>query len=70
MGMADLNKVHSWNLDFVKDNRLGEMYENLANKISETLDFMQSCGITAENTAQLKETVLYTSHEALLLNYE
>ncbi|WP_417331966.1 class II 3-deoxy-7-phosphoheptulonate synthase [Halarcobacter sp.] len=69
-GMADLNKVHSWNLDFVKDNRLGEMYENLANKISETLDFMQSCGITAENTAQLKETVLYTSHEALLLNYE
>ncbi|AXH13333.1 class II 3-deoxy-7-phosphoheptulonate synthase [Halarcobacter bivalviorum] len=69
-GMADLSKVHSWNLDFVKDNRLGEMYEQLANKISETLDFMQACGITAGNTAQLRETVLYTSHEALLLNYE
>ncbi len=69
-GMADLHKVHAWNLDFVKDNALGEKYEQLAAKISETLKFMESCGITSENTAQLRETVLYTSHEALLLNYE
>ncbi|XPV68989.1 MAG: class II 3-deoxy-7-phosphoheptulonate synthase [Halarcobacter sp.] len=69
-GMADLNQVHSWNLDFVKNNTLGEMYEQLADKISETLKFMESCGITSENTNQLRETVLYTSHEALLLNYE
>ncbi len=69
-GMADLNKVHSWNLDFVKGNTLGEKYEQLADKISETLNFMKSCGITSENTHQLSETTLYTSHEALLLNYE
>ncbi|WP_321469780.1 class II 3-deoxy-7-phosphoheptulonate synthase [Halarcobacter sp.] len=69
-GMADLHKVHAWNLDFVKDNALGEKYDQLANKISETLKFMESCGITSENTNQLRETVLYTSHEALLLNYE
>jgi len=69
-GMADLHQVHSWNLDFVKDNTLGEKYDQLAAKISETLKFMESCGITSENTAQLSETVLYTSHEALLLNYE
>ena len=69
-GMADLNRVHAWNLDFVKDNTLGEKYEQLASKISETLKFMASCGITSENTTQLRETVLYTSHEALLLNYE
>ncbi|TLP38399.1 class II 3-deoxy-7-phosphoheptulonate synthase [Arcobacter arenosus] len=69
-GMADLHKVHAWNLDFVKDNALGEKYDQLAAKISETLKFMESCGITSENTAQLRETVLYTSHEALLLNYE
>jgi len=69
-GMADLHKVHAWNLDFVKDNALGEKYDQLAVKISETLKFMESCGITSENTAQLRETVLYTSHEALLLNYE
>ncbi|XOB61878.1 class II 3-deoxy-7-phosphoheptulonate synthase [Campylobacterota bacterium DY0563] len=69
-GMADLHKVHAWNLDFVKDNTLGEKYDQLAAKISETLKFMASCGITSENTVQLRETVLYTSHEALLLNYE
>ncbi len=69
-GMADLQNVHSWNLDFVKDNTLGEKYEQLADKISETLNFMKACGITSENTTHLRETVLYTSHEALLLNYE
>ena len=69
-GMADLNKVHSWNLDFVKDNTLGAKYEDLASKISETLDFMRACGISPENTEQLNHTTLYTSHEALLLNYE
>jgi len=69
-GMADLNSVHSWNLDFVKDNELGTKYEEMANKIQEALQFMNSCGITSQNTAQLSETTLYTSHEALLLNYE
>ncbi len=69
-GMADLHKVHAWNLDFVKDNTLGEKYDQLANKISETMNFMKACGITGDNTAQLRETTLYTSHEALLLNYE
>ena len=69
-GMADLNQVHAWNLDFIKDNTLGVKYEELASKISETLAFMKACGITSENTEQLSHTTLYTSHEALLLNYE
>ncbi len=69
-GMADLNQVHAWNLDFVKDNTLGEKYNQLATKISETIKFMEACGITSNNTNQLRETTLYTSHEALLLNYE
>ena len=69
-GFADLNQVHSWNLDFVKDNTLGEMYEDLAAKISQSLKFMESCGISSANTPQLHQTTLYTSHEALLLNYE
>ncbi|MCT7473591.1 class II 3-deoxy-7-phosphoheptulonate synthase [Aliarcobacter cryaerophilus] len=69
-GMADLNQVHLWNLDFVKDNTLGAKYEEIANKISESLAFMKACGITSENTPQLNQTTLFTSHEALLLNYE
>ncbi len=69
-GMADLHKVHSWNLNYMKNHKLGEMYEELASKISDSLKFMESCGITVENTPALRETILYTSHEALLLNYE
>ncbi len=69
-GLADLHKVHKWNLGFVKENELGEKYQDLANKITETLEFMEACGITSQNTPMINETILYTSHEALLLNYE
>jgi len=69
-GMADLTKVHNWNLDFVKDKALGQRYEEIAEQIEQALKFISACGITSENTPQLRETVLYTSHEALLLNYE
>jgi len=69
-GMADLNKVHSWNLNYMKDHTLGEKYEDLASKISESLRFMQACGINSSNTSALSQTTLFTSHEALLLNYE
>ena len=69
-GMADLNKVHSWNLKYMSNHPLGEKYEDLATKISDSLQFMESCGVTSENTPQLSQTSIYTSHEALLLNYE
>jgi len=69
-GMADLHRVHQWNLEYLKDHALGEKYEEIANKITEALRFFEACGINAKNTPQLSETVLYTSHEALLLNYE
>jgi 3-deoxy-7-phosphoheptulonate synthase len=69
-GMADLHQVHKWNLDFVKEGKLGEKYQVLADKITETLEFMEACGITSANTPSINETTLYTSHEALLMNYE
>lgn len=69
-GFADLNEVHKWNMKFVKNNAFGKKYEVLAERITEALNFMRSCGIDAQNTQQLKETEFYTSHEALLLNYE
>jgi 3-deoxy-7-phosphoheptulonate synthase len=69
-GMADLNKVHRWNLNYMKDHTLDEKYEDLASKISESLKFMEACGIDSSNTTALNQTTLYTSHEALLLNYE
>ncbi len=69
-GMADLNKVHSWNLNYMKDHPLGTKYDELATKISDSLKFMEACGINSNNTPNLSQTTLFTSHEALLLNYE
>ena len=69
-GYADLNKVHQWNLGFVEDSALGERYQDLADRLDETLSFMAACGVTAETTPQIRETDFFTCHEALLLNYE
>lgn len=69
-GLADLNRVNGWNMAFIENNPLGERYQNLARRIQESLLFMKTLGITSENTPVIRETSLYTSHEALLLNYE
>lgn len=69
-GYADLNKVHEWNIGFVSQTPQHEKYRALAQQIQQSLSFMRACGLTAENTPQLRETQLYTSHEALLLNFE
>ena len=69
-GLADLHKVHQWNQSFVEKSPQGERYQHLADLIDETLAFMSACGISPENTPQIRETQFYTSHEALLLPYE
>jgi 3-deoxy-7-phosphoheptulonate synthase len=69
-GYADLHKVHQWTLDFVSDSKFGEQYCDLASRLGEALAFMAACGLTSETTPQIRETDFFTSHEALLLNYE
>lgn len=69
-GYADLHNVHRWNLGFIAGSASVERYRALADRISETLEFMEACGITPESTPQLRTTDFYTSHEALLLGYE
>jgi len=69
-GLADLNEVHRWNLDFIKDHPLGKKYETLSDQIDKAMTFLRAAGITSDNTLQLRQTTVYTSHEALLLNYE
>jgi len=69
-GYANLNNVHQWMLGFVANSPQGARYEELARRISETMDFMRAIGITGESHAALRETAFFTSHEALLLGYE
>jgi 3-deoxy-7-phosphoheptulonate synthase len=69
-GYASLENVHRWMLGFVTDSPQAERYEALANRITETMEFMRAVGITSETNYALRETDFYTSHEALLLGYE
>ena len=69
-GYADLHKVQRWNLGFVEDSPYGDRYKDLSVRIQEALDFMGACGMTSQTTKQIRETSFFTSHEALLLNYE
>lgn len=69
-GYADLHNVHRWMLGFISDSPAGEQYKGLAQRISETLEFMDACGINSDTVPQLRGTDFYTSHEALLLPYE
>ncbi len=69
-GLADLHQVNRWNMSFVEQNPLRERYQTMANRIQDALEFMEVCGITSHSAPNLKETELYTSHEALLLGYE
>jgi 3-deoxy-7-phosphoheptulonate synthase len=69
-GYADLHRVHAWNQDFVADSPQGERYRALADRLTETLDFMAACGLDSDTTPQIRDTEFYTSHEALFLSYE
>ena len=69
-GLADLTKVHSWVVGFLRDTPEAARFEELAGRIQESLEFMRACGVTSKTARPLAETDFYTSHEALLLNYE
>ncbi|ANV97335.1 phospho-2-dehydro-3-deoxyheptonate aldolase [Helicobacter enhydrae] len=67
-GMADLHLIQQYNLDFVRSHPMGEKYQTLTQEISQSLAFIESCGIEAKQAPKLSE--FFISHEALLLPYE
>jgi 3-deoxy-7-phosphoheptulonate synthase len=69
-GLADLHEVNRWNMAFVENNPLKERYHDMAKRIQDSLEFMDVIGINSQSSTTLHETSLFTSHEALLLNYE
>ena len=69
-GYANLRQVHRWTLEYMGRSAWAEQYKSIADRIGESLDFMEACGIDPETQPQLKTASFYTSHEALLLPYE
>lgn len=66
-GFADLRQVHAWNQGFVAGSGAGERYEEVADEIGRSLDFMRACGV---DTRDLATAEFHVSHEGLLLDYE
>lgn len=66
-GYADLRQVHAWNQDFVARSPAGQRYDRLAGEIDRALAFMKACGAEPEEFHRVE---FYSSHEALLLEYE
>jgi 3-deoxy-7-phosphoheptulonate synthase len=66
-GLADLHRLHEWNMDFVRRSSAGERYERVATEIDRSLRFMAACGV---DDASLRTVALFASHEMLVLDYE
>jgi 3-deoxy-7-phosphoheptulonate synthase len=65
-GFADLREVHRWNQGFAR-NPANARYEMLARDIDRAIKFMEAAGADFD---ELKRVEFYTSHEALLMDYE
>ena len=69
-GFADLNKVHLWNLDYIKKSPQAKKFKEVEDKIADALAFMDACGINSDFNRRLKTVNFWTSHEALHLPFE
>jgi 3-deoxy-7-phosphoheptulonate synthase len=68
-GFADVHQVHGWTLGFTESEKASK-YRDMANRISDTLDFMKAAGVDSDRAHTLQTVDFYTSHESLLLEYE
>lgn len=68
-GYATLNYAQAWHQDFYEAFPLNKEYEELVKDIRKATNFMKALGFDLQNP-QLNQTTIYSSHEALLLDYE
>jgi 3-deoxy-7-phosphoheptulonate synthase len=68
-GFADIHRVHAWTLGFAEHDK-ADRYRDISNRISDALDFMNAAGVNSDTATNLATVEFYTSHEALLLEYE
>jgi 3-deoxy-7-phosphoheptulonate synthase len=69
-GYGNLEKINKWNEEFAHSLTSKKNTEAVIKKVSEALNFVQACGLDSKSLPQLTTASFFTSHEALLLNYE
>ncbi len=67
-GLADLSRVQEWNKDFVARSPAGARYARMAGDVERALAFVDAIGVDLGASGHQVE--LFSSHEALLLEYE
>lgn len=67
-GLADLHQPLNWELGHVRDEELKDRYSRIVNSIQESMSFMHTIG--ADRSSAFESVDLFTSHEALVLEYE
>lgn len=68
-GYASLDHVHSWSEANLSSFSASQKYEEIDKGIRKAINFTKALGLDT-SVPQLNEVNLYTSHEALLLEYE
>ncbi len=68
-GYADMHRVQSWITGFAAGDE-AKRYRELSDRIADAMDFMAAAGVSSDTAHQLGTVEFYTSHEALLLEYE
>jgi len=68
-GYADMHRVQSWIAGFTDEDE-AQKYREVAHRIQDAMDFMAAAGVTSDTVHAMSAVDFYTSHEALLLEYE
>jgi 3-deoxy-7-phosphoheptulonate synthase len=66
-GFADLHHPENWRLEFASQSGLAAEYESIVASVRDALLFLEAVAGADSNTRRVD---MYTSHEALHLNYE
>ena len=70
-GFTDIQQIELWSRDLLDNSPLGEKYKDIVKKITSILQFAKGSGIIKNSIDHLNKPMnFYTSHEALLLDYE
>ncbi|KAJ2501183.1 hypothetical protein GGH96_002103 [Coemansia sp. RSA 1972] len=69
-GFADIHQPEAWDLGHVRNPEIRREYQSIVNRLTDSLEFMSVIGATSSQASALNTVDLYTSHEALLLEYE
>ena len=70
-GFSSLENISKWNDEFLQICKIKDIkFDQIVEQIRQCFSFLGACNITNEHTQFIREATFYTSHEALLLNYE